>query len=167
MQNKNLREQYALANAKQREGRTLIRPVSQVSFCLKPVEGRDRFVEAVDTILRWMKPRAGRDLPPEAWDRKSFELSDIGAQRIAAVGLAYPRYWAARIDDADKNVPLRAWVTEIGVGVDDNGDVLFGTRLVSTTRGEDPPYDRSIPFGQSGELTMDLIQAQQTSLDFR
>lgn len=144
-QKQNLRELNAAFSAKQREGRALIRPVSQVAFRLKPVAGQDRFATTVDTILRWMKPRAGRDLPPEAWERKSFELSDIGAQRIAAVGLLEPQYWAARLDDADKNVPLRTWVTEIGVGVDPNGDVLFGARLVCTTRGEDSPFDRSIP----------------------
>lgn len=42
-------------------------------------------------------------------------------------------------------MPLRTWVTEIGVGVDSNGDVLFGVRLLCVTRGEDPPFDRSIP----------------------
>ena len=131
--------------AKLREGRSVIRPVSQVSLRVKQVSGHDRFAETVTDILRWMNRRAGRELPEEAWKGRSFELSDIGAQRTAAVALPEPNYWAARLDDADKKVPLRTWVTEIGVGVDLSGDVLFGARLICASRGIDEPFDRSIP----------------------
>lgn len=140
-----MREQLAPLAAKIRETRALIRPVSQVLFRLKPVPKKDRFSETVREILRWMDKRAGRRLPEDAWEGKSFELADIGSQRTAAVAIAEPRYWAARLDDADKAVPLRVWVTEIGVGADPAGDVLFGTRLICTTRGEDVPFARSFP----------------------
>lgn len=132
-------------NSKTRDGRAIVRPVSQVAFSLKEIAGQDRFAASVNSILQWMNQRAGQKLPSEAWERKSFELSDIGAQRTAAVGLIEPQYWAARLDDADKSVPLRTWVTEIGIGVNEKGDVLFGTRLLCTTRGEDLPFNRSIP----------------------
>jgi hypothetical protein len=125
--------------------RALIRPVSQVTLRLKSVAGQDRYTTTIDNILRWLNNRAGRKLPDAAWQRKSFELSEIGAQHTAAISLAAATYWTARLDDADKELPLRTWVTEIGVGVEDTGDVLFGTRLISATRGEDIPYDRSIP----------------------
>jgi len=139
------RKQLAPINAKLREGRALVKPVSQVTLKLKPVQGVNRFDRTVDDILRWMNNRAGRRLPDAAWQRKSFELADIGAQRTAAVALATPKYWAARLDDADKSVPLRTWVTEIGVGLDVNDQVLFGARLICASRGEDVPFDRTIP----------------------
>ncbi|MEN1565188.1 hypothetical protein AAIH74_36220, partial [Pseudomonas aeruginosa] len=87
--------------AKLNEGRALIRPVSQVTVRLKPIAGQDRFDATVDHILRWMNKRAGRKLPPVAWERRSFELLDIGSQRVAAVTLATPRYWTGRLDDDD------------------------------------------------------------------
>lgn len=139
-----LRQQLAPIATKLREGRAVIRPVSQVLLRLKPLEGQDRFNATIDQILRWVNSRAGRQLPAAAWQRQTFELSDIGSQRTAAVAMAEPRFWAARLDDADKNVPMRTWVTEIGVGEAD-GDVLFGARLVCATRGEDVPFDRSVP----------------------
>lgn len=138
-------DQFTPITAKLREGRSVIRPVSQVTLRLKQVQGRDRFTSTIDDILRWINRRAGRSLPDSAWRRKSFELSDIGAQRTAAVSLGEPRYWAARLDDADKSVPLRTWVTEIGVGVEPSGDVLFGARLICVTRGVDEPFERTIP----------------------
>lgn len=142
---KDFKDQLTPIASKLREGRSTIRPVSQITFRLKPIDGRDRYGTTVDEILRWMNRRAGRALPESAWQRGSFELSDIGAQRAAAVALSEPKYWAARLDDADKTVPLRTWITEIGVGVDSNGDVLFGARLVCATRGTDEPFERSIP----------------------
>jgi len=140
-----LQEQLAPLAARLRETRATIRPVSQVIFRLKPVVGKDRFTEAVGEVLRWMDKRAGRRLPDAAWERKSFELADVGSQRTAAVALDDPRYWAARLDDADKSVPLRTWVTEIGVGVVPDGDVLFGVRLICATRGADVPFERTVP----------------------
>lgn len=142
---RDIRDQLTPIAARLREGRSVIRPVSQVAFRLKPIPNKDRFAATVDDILRWMNRRAGRTLPDAAWQRQSFELSDVGAQRTAAVALKEPRYWAARLDDADKTVPMRTWVTEIGVGIDKGGDVLFGVRLICVTRGSDEPFDRSIP----------------------
>lgn len=142
---RDLKDQLAPIAVKLREGRSVIRPVSQVALRLPSEPGKDRFSKVVDEILRWMNKRAGRSLPDSAWQRQSFELSDVGAQRVAAVALKSPKYWAARLDDADKTVPMRTWVTEIGVGVDVNGDVLFGTRLICVTRGVDEPYEASVP----------------------
>ena len=152
-QSKDVKDQLTPIAAKLREGRSIIRPVSQVNLRLKATLGRDRYAETVDNILRWMNNRAGKTLPDAAWQRQSFELSEIGAQRTAAVAIKEPRYWAARLDDADKNVPMRTWVTEIGVGVDESGDVLFGTRLICATRGSDEPFDRTVPGFVKGVIT--------------
>ena len=40
---------------------------------------------------------------------------------------------------------MRTWVTEIGVGVEDSGDILFGARLICASRGADEPFERSLP----------------------
>lgn len=142
---KSLREQLAPMSAALREGRSQIQPVSQVVLRLKPGKHGDRFQETVRIILQWMNNRAGEKLPEEAWGMKSFEMSDVGAQRTAAVGITDPLYWAARLDDADKNVARRTWITEIGVGLDKNGDVIFGTRLICTARGDNPPFEPTVP----------------------
>lgn len=136
----------ATAAPSTRDGKTLVRPVSQVLLRLKAHDPKtDLFAATVKQVLLWLKNRAGRVLPQAAWDQKSFELEAIGSQRTAAVALDSPRYWSARLDDADKHTAQRTWVTEIGIGVTDEGEVLFGSRLTCTTRGDDVPYDRSLP----------------------
>lgn len=122
-----------------------IQLVSQVTFAIETRDNDDLFATTVRRILKWMEQRAGEKLPEDAWSCKSFELSNIGSQRTAAVLLEEPKYWAARLDDADKNLPLRTWVTEIGVVVESPKRVLFGCRLICTTRGEYRAFDRSVP----------------------
>ena len=117
-QRQDINEQLAPIAPTLRDGLSVIRPVSQVTLRLRPAKGHDRFTESIRHILRWMNRRAGRSLPDVAWQGQSFELTDIGAQRTAAVALPEPQFWAARLDDADRTVPLRTWVTEIGVGMD-------------------------------------------------
>jgi hypothetical protein len=142
---KSIREQLAPMGAVLREDRAQIQTVSQVILRLKPGKHGDRFQETVRNILLWMKNRAGGKLPEDAWSMKSFEMSDVGAQRVAAIGMVDPLCWAARLDDADKNVARRTWVTEIGVGLDSNLDVIFGTRLICTARGDNPPFEPTVP----------------------
>lgn len=142
---KSLREQLAPVSATLREGRAHIQPICQVTLRLKPGKHGDRFQETVRDILRWMNNRAGQKLPEEAWSLKSFEMTDVGAQRTAAVGLTDPLYWAARLDDADKSVARRTWVTEIGVVLDSNLDVIFGTRLICVARGDNPSFQPIVP----------------------
>ncbi|MDR5758610.1 hypothetical protein [Caballeronia sp. LZ035] len=140
-----LKEQLAPVAAKLRECLSVVRPVSQVTLRLRPAKGHDRFTESIKHVLKWMNRRAGRSLPDAAWRGQSFELNDIGAQRTAAVALPEHEFWSARLDDADKTVPLRSWVTEIGVGMDANGDTLFGARLICVSRGTDEPFQRTVP----------------------
>jgi hypothetical protein len=128
-----------------REHKSTIRPVSQVIVTLGASKGKNPFEAARKSCLQWLAKRAGRPLPESAWNGSTFELEEVGAQRVGAVGIDSPRYWAARLDDADREVPQRTWVTEIGLGQVDDKTVLFGTRLICVTRGEDVPYDRTIP----------------------
>lgn len=140
-----MKEKISPIAARLRDGFSVVRPVSQVTLRLRASNGRDRFTESIRHILRWIDQRAGRKLPDAAWEGQSFELTDIGAQRTAAIALPEHQFWAARLDDADKNVPLRTWVTEIGVCADANGDTLFGARLICVTRGLDEPFHRTVP----------------------
>jgi hypothetical protein len=128
-----------------RQKQSSIRPVSQVILALEVVDGKDIFAITRQSCLQWLSSRAGRPLPKSAWDGLSFELEEVGAQRVGAVGIEGPKYWSARLDDADRTVAQRTWVTEIGIAQKPDGQVLFGSRLICVTRGEDEPYERSIP----------------------
>ena len=103
------------------------------------------FRECRTEALRWAENRARRKLPPEAWWGHSFDLKNVGTQPVSAV--AIDDYWTARIDDADKNVPQRTWITEIGIGIDPGEEnlVTFGCRLYCRDLGENPPFSSTIP----------------------
>jgi hypothetical protein len=92
-----------------------------------------------------MSERAGRRLPDIAWRGEAFDLTDLGAQRASAVVAPDGLFWAARLDDADKHLPLRTWVTEVCIGEEGDGTTLFGARVVCVSRGIDEPIDRTIP----------------------
>jgi hypothetical protein len=143
---------------KLRAREAIVRPVSQV---ILQVPGGDvAFNAARMTALRWIENRAGRRLPRNAWDGETFELEEVGAQRTAAVAIQAPRYWAARNDDADKNVAQRVWTTEIGIGQRLDGSILFGCRLLCVMRGEDVAFDRSVP-----SFVRQIAEGQQAKLD--
>lgn len=125
--------------------RPAVRPISQVLLTLRGGKDVDNFDSARKHCLQWLAYRAGRPIPPAAWNGASFELEDVGAQRVGAVSIETPRYWAARLDDADRAVAQRTWVTEIGIGQKNSGPILFGARLTCVTRGDDAPFARSIP----------------------
>lgn len=129
----------------QRQYRATIRPVSQVILALGSGNQKEVFETTRKSCLQWLNNRAGQRLPDSAWQGESFDLEEVGAQRVGAVGLETPRYWTARLDDADREVAQRTWVTEIGLGQTDDQRILFGARLICVTRGEDKLYERTIP----------------------
>lgn len=121
-----------------------VRTVSQVQLRLVRDAG-DAFMAVQSEVLDWIRRKAGKSLPKAAWDGLAFELDDVGAQRVAAAHLDEPRYWSARVDDADRYVAQRTWTTEIGLALAPDGGVLLGSRLVVSARGENPQYLPSIP----------------------
>ncbi len=121
-----------------------VKTVSQVNLVLER-PGTDPFRTVQQEILAWISRKAGRPLSVNALEGKSFELNDVGAQRVAATYLENPRYWAARVDDADKEVAQRVWTTEIGLAVRPSGELAFGCRLHVSARGDNPPFQPSIP----------------------
>lgn len=132
----------------ERQGRSRtaqVRAVSQVTFSIATSDALACFDRVRNETLEWIARRAGQPLPADAWAGKSFDLQDVGAQRTAAVSLQSPKYWAARLDDADRSVPQRTWITEIGIGIRSSAAVLVGCRLYCVALGANPPYQATVP----------------------
>jgi hypothetical protein len=87
-----------------------------------------------------------RAIPVSALDGAPFEVGGGGDSPAQAVNLEFEngRIWAASLDDPDKNVVGRTWVTEVTVG-EQAGRVLFGARLVNVTRRADATFVPSLP----------------------
>src|SRR5262249_53684986 len=98
-----LTDQLGALGPRTRTAAPIIRPVSQINLTLHGNEPANVLDQARLRILRWVSARSGRPLPKEAWTGSSFQLEEIGAQFASAVSLDTPRYWAARLDDADKD----------------------------------------------------------------
>lgn len=126
----------------QRRTEMLVRPMSQVQ--LRLTGGYDSFERARKSCLQWIERKAGQ-LPPEAWAGRTFALDDLGSQRAEAIHIEDPMYWGARTDDADRDVPSRHWIAEIGLGMADADTVLFGARLTVVSRGALAVPERTIP----------------------
>jgi hypothetical protein len=141
-----LAEQLAPLAKRNRASISTVRKISQVTLRIIGGKGQKSNFEATRRqSLTWLSNRAGQQLPKEAWDGKSFALDDVGAQRTAAVALDKPLAWAARLDDADRNVPQRYWSTELATAAGAADSVLFGCRLQCASLGEDQPFVRSVP----------------------
>lgn len=142
---------------------SIINSVSQVSLSLQGNEPEATFVAARQEVLRWLNNKAGRGLPAEAWEGKSFELfREVGYQPVAAAAVEEPRIWACRLDDADKQVPKRSWTTEVGLGLGPEGAVLFGCRLLCVTLGENTAFVASVP-----GFVRQLVERFEARLDGR
>ena len=156
------RQELAPVATRRRQREGLVRPVTQVILRLRPKDECAPFEAARGTVLEWMARRAGKRLPNEAHNGESFSLDDVGAQRTEAVAIPTPRYWAARLDDADKSVAQRVWTTEIGIGEQKDGTALLGCRLQCVTRGDDIAFDRSIP-----RFVRDIVEQHSVELEGR
>ena len=131
--------------------RTRLQPkvqiVSQVSLEFPRVrDAVDNFGVVQNEVLRWISNRAGTKLPDAAWEGHSFVLNEIGSQPLEAIKLT-DHFWAARLDDADKQVPQRTWTTEFVIRVEPDiaTKVSFGCRLSCTALGENPMFTPTIP----------------------
>lgn len=143
---RSLAEQLEPLAKRYRASISTVRKVSQVTFRILGGKGqKQNFESARRQSLTWISNRAGQQLPKQAWAGHSFALDDAGAQRTSAVALTKPPAWAARLDDADKQVPQRYWTTELAAAYGRNEAVLFGCRLQCASLGEDHPFVRSVP----------------------
>lgn len=140
---KSMAEQLAPFASRFRSAHSVVRPISQSVLQIVSSDGTDAFDVALKIILPWVNDRAGRPLPKDAWNGASFELEEVGAQKTSAVAIDEPKYWAARLDDSDRDVPQRSWVNEVSIAQRSPSEVLVGARLLCVTRGEDPPFQPS------------------------
>ncbi|MBA8843467.1 cell division protein FtsB [Ochrobactrum sp. RH1CCR137] len=102
--------------------------------------------KAAGEVLRWAQRRAGQRFPREAWGGESFELPlpgrDPSAIRLRA---GTSDLWAFRVHDPDKNVPGRAWTTEVVLGHLPGKPAQFSTRLLVATPEENFSIDPAVP----------------------
>lgn len=122
-----------------------VEPVSQVVLELRGGDAKQALKSARDEVLNWGEKKAGLKLPGAAWEGLSFQVEDPGAQYAASVALNDPEYWAARLDDADKNVPGRSWTVEIGLAPRSDDSVVLGVRLYCISRAAWVPFAPSVP----------------------
>ena len=145
----------------------VVRLVSQVVLRLPRNRGISAFEKTRDIALGWIRDRASGQLPDEAWKGQSFNLDTIGARRTEAVAISDPeiRYWRSRLDTDDEKVPSRDWTTEIAIGEvseDEEQVTTFCVRLQCITRGEDSPFNPSIP-----SLVQEVMSTQTAYFDKR
>jgi hypothetical protein len=128
----------------------LIRSVSRAVF---EVKGDRAFEDTIRLVMAWMKRRSP-GIPNKAFDGQPFDVGGGGEHPAEAVRFDDDggRLWSAILDDTDKNVPRRTWVTEVTVG-ERNGRTAFGARLFNVTKGNDAPFDPSRPGMVHGILT--------------
>ena len=123
----------------------IVQIVSQVLINLPSDSPEHMLAYCRRESLRWAQTKSRTELPPEAWTGHQFDHKGLQTQPISATSL--DGYWAVRVDDADKSVAQRTWITEIGIGVDPNSKntVTFGCRLYCRALGENPPFIPTIP----------------------
>lgn len=124
------------------EVKSTIRLVSRVGL---EVPGADAFDRTIREAVKWIKRRSP-SIPAEAFEGHPFEVGGGGKHPAQAVRIDQSgiRIWAAQLDDPDKDIPRRTWVTEL-VCFEAEEKATFGVRLYNVTRGEDRPFSRSIP----------------------
>lgn len=101
---------------------------------------------AIEEVLRWAQRRCGGQLPPEAWERKSFDYLS-GGRNSSCVHLqsGTSDLWAIRADDPDKTVAERVWTTEVVVGLLPDQPAKFSTRLLVSTPEPDLQIEPHTP----------------------
>lgn len=120
-----------------------VRTISQISL---QVKGPGTFKELQRRVLRWVSEsgRNVRDMPEKAWQGESFEIDNEQSERVQAVALQEPRYWALRLSERlrDGN---RVWITDIAIAEKGPNEVVLGCRLLCSERGVSERVTRSIP----------------------
>lgn len=101
---------------------------------------------AIGEVLRWAQRRCGGQLPPEAWERKSFDYLS-GGRNSSCVHLqsGTSDLWAIRADDPDKTVAERVWTTEVVVGLLPDQPAKFSARLLVSTPEADLEIEPHTP----------------------
>ena len=146
----------------------VVHPISQAIVQIDEADAASAFEHARSIALKWMAQKVGQKLPDGAWAGESFHQHQTGAQPAEAIAIAKDGYkfWAAKCDDADKRIAKQVWTTEITLGLD-HAKLLFGTRLLCSSRKERITSGPSIPRCVSAvisELRV-LLDGRQISVD--
>ena len=147
-------------NAAMYHQRPVVQVVSQVSIDLPSGDSDRTFESCRRKALEWVESHAGAGLPLKAWSGGAFELRRLDIQPVSAA--SSDGYWVVRIDDADKNVAQRTWITEIGIGRGEGDTVTFGCRLHCRALRDNPRFSPTIP-----NVVRDVAHALPTEVDGR
>ncbi len=138
--------------------RIFVRVASQVSLSIR---GDNIFRVVQERILKWVFSRNVRRPPDGAWAGHSFEIDADNSERVSAIALEEPKYWALRLSERLKD-PGRIWSTEVGIAQVSKTEIIFGCRLLCTEAGTPVVTPRSIPSFVRG-----IVFTQKTFLDGR
>lgn len=127
-----------------------IRSVSSVAF---GIGGADAFERAVRASVAWMRAR-NPSVPGDALRGVPFDIGGGGTPVARAVALEIEdgRIWSGSLDDPDRAVFERTWITEITIA-ERAGEAHLGTRLLNATGRVDEPFTPSVP-----RLVRDVIR---------
>lgn len=137
-----------------------VRPLRSVSSVAFAVGGGRAFERTIEIAVGWMQ-RLNPAIPPEAVHGSAIDIGGGGLHSARAVALSIDesRVWSATIDNPDRQVPGRTWVTEITVA-EKAGEVHIGTRLLNVARWDVEPFVPSIP-----RVVRDVIQQLPCATD--
>ncbi|MFQ3665277.1 MAG: hypothetical protein SNJ79_04460 [Sphingomonadaceae bacterium] len=101
---------------------------------------------AAAEVLKWAQKQAGTRLPQDAWNGESFDLPlpgrDPSAIRLQTDG---SDVWAFRMHRPDRDVPGRAWTTEVVLGHLPDQPARFSTRLLVATDETQLAIEPAVP----------------------
>jgi hypothetical protein len=142
------------------ENRIFVRVASQISLT---VFGENIFRNLQERVLKWaFDPKRNlRRIPDGAWNGETFEIDADDSERVAAIKLDDPKYWAFRLSERLKD-PNRIWTTEVGIAERQSNEAIFGCRLICSQKGGRDEIPRSIPAFVRG-----IAFTQKTKLDGR
>lgn len=134
--------------------------ISQAAIEVRVPDATAAFADLRTLLLQWLERKAGAALPDNIRRGDTGELNTIGVQRVETAALDDPRYWTARQDDQDANLPRRTWITEAALAPRGGTQLLIGHRLHCVTLGDPAPFSRSIP-----RFMRDVARRYDTFLD--
>ncbi len=110
------------------------REILRVAGILPGVDPGTIARKAAAEVLKWAQKQVGKRVPNPAWDGESFDLP-LPGRDPSAIRLKTDSsdLWAFRMHRPDRDVPGRAWTTEVVLGHVPGEAAWFSTRLLVAT----------------------------------
>lgn len=122
------------------------REILRVVATVQGPDSKDAFERARTETLFWVRRRTGGRLPKDAWDGRGFDHLPGGRAVMArSVDTEIATLWALRADDPDKNIPGRAWITEVAIGLPKKGQSQMSVRLMAYSSESDLVISPHVP----------------------